>query len=216
MNKHDYYEKRAEAFDINKHFDILQTLLKEDLVAKELILRWKEVILSLISKEGYPPPMDITHEIYSLVVGYDSGSFEYRFNIDLANTLLPAMNKLAVELPVREAIKYVDIDNLSIKRAVKNHNNPILIMKSQLFDQPQCINGNHRIFSAYEKGQETITLYYIEDNECIPFLSTRIGRAMYMMNTDLNNTLHLPGKLDTNSLLIERADEWLFINKGSR
>lgn len=157
--------------------------------------------------------MDITHEIYSLVVGYDSGSFEFRFNIDLANTLLPAMNKLAVELPVREAIKYVDIDNLNLKRAVKNHNNPILIIKSYLFDQPHCINGNHRIYRAYERGQKTISLYYIENHECLPFLSTRIGRAMYMMNTDLNCIFHQQGEIDISSLFIERAEDWLCMHK---
>jgi hypothetical protein len=211
MDKHSYFENKAKLFNVRMHLDLLLDHFQNDPVGKNLVLKWRKIILAIYREEGYPAPIDIRYETFSLVVRYTTGFFEYTFNIDHSNALIAQIEKEPIEMPVREAIKYVDLENAqgNIKTELNHHSNPILIVKSQLFDLPHCINGNHRILDAYKKGEKTITLYWIEELECIPLLSTKLGRAMFMMNADIISVLDAGDNFNPKTLLIEKANQLL-------
>ncbi|MFF2531318.1 hypothetical protein ACFVS2_20660 [Brevibacillus sp. NPDC058079] len=208
--KHTFYEEKSREFDVNKHMDLLLNVLQNKPLAKNLIIRWSKIILSIYKEEGYPAPIDYHHETYSFIVKYTTGFFEYVFNIDIANEIIFSSKKQPVEMSIREAKQYVDLDNLHENSFTKvdNHRNPIILIKSKIFDRPQCINGNHRILDAYKKGQRTISLYCLEEAECLPMINTKLSKAMFMMNTDLNMVLFEKNKQHT-SFLIEESARWL-------
>lgn len=155
--------------------------------------KWAEILnKSLISKQ-YPVVHPIGQETFSLYVEYPTGVFEYAFDIDGATSLIKEKAIQPITISPSNIIASVDQGNINIdpSRIKPNHKNPVMVLQSQYLtdSNPYCINGNHRIFEAYQNNEELIEVYLFKDLEFVPLFYDALSKAIYFFEIDYNNVV---------------------------
>lgn len=58
-----------------------------------------------------------------------------------------------------------------------------MVLQSQYLtdSNPYCINGNHRIFEAYQNNEELIEVYLFKDLEFVPLFYDALSKAIYFL-----------------------------------
>lgn len=85
-------------------------------------------------------------------------------------------------------IKFVNM-NESLRKSKEN--NPIIILKNDIFAKPFIINGNHRIRNAYNARVEKIKVYIINSDEVVNCLTSEDYKIAYDIYKKLATLIEL-------------------------
>lgn len=170
----------------------------------ELLLpkKWNEVIADTLTEEDYPVIHPIGKETFSLFAEYPTGVYEYAFHIDGATTLIKENNIKPVTFSPDKIIEAVDFGNINTDPELNrpNHKNPVMAVQSNHLTNGKlyAINGNHRIFEAFNNEDELIDVYVFKDIEFIPFFYDYLSKVSYFFEIDYTNVIHNKSRLIEN------------------
>lgn len=193
-SKIEFYEKTYKNFNPYQHFiSRIQEMEQKSSYGAEVAVKWLEFLKETRIHESYPVIHPIGQETFSLFAEFPTGVFEYALDIDGATALIKAKGIQPVSFSPSKIIEAVDQGNINKdpNRIKPNHKNPIMVLQSKYLtnDKPYCINGNHRIYEAYQSNDEQIEVFVFRDKEFTPFFYDALSEAIYFLEIDYNNVI---------------------------
>ncbi|MEZ2457483.1 hypothetical protein ACBR55_02680 [Salinicoccus roseus] len=193
-SKIELYEKSSQEFKPFKHFTSrIQVMKKESNYGGEVASKWTDILNQFLANKTYPVVHPIGKETFSLYAVFPTGIFEYALDIDKATTLIKEKNIKPIKVSPSNIIEAVDQGNINkdLNRIKPNHKNPVMVLQSCYLtnNKPYCINGNHRIFEAYQNKDKQIEIYVFKDLDFVPFFYDVLSKATYFLEIDYYNVV---------------------------
>lgn len=193
-SKIELYEIESQHFNLNQHFiSRIQEMEKKSSYGAKVAKKWTEISNQFLHSETYPVIHPTGQETFSLYAEYQTGVFEYAFDIDGATSLIKERNMKPLQFEPSNIIDAVDQGNINKdpSRIKPNHKNPVMAIQSEYLtgNKPYCINGNHRIFEAYRNNDTQIDVFLFKDLEFVPFFYDTLSKVTYFFEMDYTNII---------------------------
>ncbi|MFJ7647404.1 hypothetical protein ACIQ1H_07640 [Lysinibacillus sp. NPDC097279] len=189
-----YYESEFQKFQPFQHLTSrIQDMGNKSNYGAKLALKWTALVKQKLDNATYPVVHPIGQETFSLYVEFPTGVFEYAFDIDGASSLIKENKMKPVKVFPSSIIHSVDRGNINTdpNNIKPNHKNPIMILQSEYItdNKPYCINGNHRIFEAYQNNDTPIEIFVFKDLAFHSFFYDLLSKAIYFIEIDYKNVV---------------------------
>src|SRR5690625_2988707 len=167
---------------------------KKSSYGAEVASKWADILNQALVHKTYPVVHPIGQETFSLYAKFPTGVFEYALDIDDATSLIKEKSIKPEKFSPSSIIDSVEPGNINtdLTGIKPNHKNPVMLLQSHYLtgNRPYCINGNHRIFEAYQNNNEQIEVYVFKDLEFVPFFYDDLSKATYYLEIDYFNVVN--------------------------
>ncbi|MDN4492511.1 hypothetical protein [Ureibacillus aquaedulcis] len=193
-NNIEIYEKTYQNFKPFKHVMArINEMQEKSSYGSEIASKWLEILNRTLINQTYPVIHPIGQETFSLYAEFPTGVFEYALDIDGATSLIKEKCIKPELFSPSNIIESVDQGNINKDpHCIKpNHKNPVMVLQSKYLtgDRPYCINGNHRIYEAYQNNDKQIEVFVFKDLEFTQFFYDVLSKAIYFLEIDYKNVI---------------------------
>lgn len=187
LNDKRQYEINMEAFltDICSEQKMAQNLKMKNCVIPQLIMDELILYRKIISEFGqyFVAEPNVQYFEYTCYVG--TGNFNLVWDVSKVETVVKCDKVICQKAIVKELYEIIDKSGFEYEGRSHSTNEPPTIVYYKPFNKYVVIDGNHRIYDAYQNGKKELDVWVLNEEQMIKTLVNEDYMMLYKIHWNL-------------------------------